>query len=477
MAYRFGEFRLDATILEHRGQLVPLAPKAVDTLYLLVSQAPAVVSREEILAAVWPGTFVVESSLARNISVIRKALEECGGPGEYIETIPKRGYRFVAAAAADGNAPAPASAATAKPVAEPVPPIPETPQPPAQHPHPPNRRLPWLLAALVLVTAGAAWLLRPKAPAPPDAADRIGRHLLYKATPIEARSAVEWYSQAVAENPRSASAHAGLADALIVEARLAGGDGTGLTRAKAAAETAVQLDARMAIAQSALGAARMLVDRDFAAAEQCFRRALELDPASLAARMYYAQLLRATRRFDEALAVIREAVRLDPVTPVLGVQVGMVYYCQMRLAEAEREFRTVLQRERNYTLAHYYLALTLGFLGRFEEAAAHLAQAELHPGVLRTDRAWLALRQGDRAPAEAAYADLQRLVRQGDVPPVSILLLAANLGRLDDAFQAIAADASRSAVELSELQTDPRLDALRRDERFARLRLSQPRGQ
>ncbi|MBN8734624.1 MAG: winged helix-turn-helix domain-containing protein, partial [Acidobacteria bacterium] len=94
MTYEFSGFRLEGAVLQHNGRVVPLMPKAVETLAVLVARAPAVVTKEELIAAVWPDTFVVESSLARNISLIRKALEDHAGPGDYIETLSKRGYRL-----------------------------------------------------------------------------------------------------------------------------------------------------------------------------------------------------------------------------------------------------------------------------------------------------------------------------------------------------------------------------------------------
>ena len=97
--FEFGEFRLDATrrLLSKNGEAVPLTHKAFEMLALLVENRGRVVTKEELLSEVWPDTFVEEGSLARNISVLRKALGEQPGEHQYIQTIPKQGYRFVAA--------------------------------------------------------------------------------------------------------------------------------------------------------------------------------------------------------------------------------------------------------------------------------------------------------------------------------------------------------------------------------------------
>ncbi|MDZ7638855.1 MAG: winged helix-turn-helix domain-containing protein [Bryobacterales bacterium] len=106
--YCFGPFRIGAAerLLRRGEQVVPLPPKAIDTLLILASNSGRVVEKAEIIEAVWPDTFVEEGGLARNISLLRKAL---GGEPEghaYIETIPRRGYRFVAPAATGSGEPA-----------------------------------------------------------------------------------------------------------------------------------------------------------------------------------------------------------------------------------------------------------------------------------------------------------------------------------------------------------------------------------
>ena len=95
----FGSFTLDHNqrLLSSGDQLVPLEPKVFDTLLALVEAEGRLLSKDELLEKVWPGTFVEEGSLARNVSTLRKVLGEGIGTARYIETIPKRGYRFLAA--------------------------------------------------------------------------------------------------------------------------------------------------------------------------------------------------------------------------------------------------------------------------------------------------------------------------------------------------------------------------------------------
>jgi DNA-binding winged helix-turn-helix (wHTH) protein/TolB-like protein/Tfp pilus assembly protein PilF len=96
--FEFGDFKLDVRerALVHKGESVQLAPKAFDTLVILVENAGSLVEKDEMMRAVWPDSFVEEIGLARNISVLRKALGQEPDGQQFIETVPKRGYRFTA---------------------------------------------------------------------------------------------------------------------------------------------------------------------------------------------------------------------------------------------------------------------------------------------------------------------------------------------------------------------------------------------
>jgi DNA-binding winged helix-turn-helix (wHTH) protein/TolB-like protein len=95
--YEIGPFRLDAQerVLVRGGEAVSLIPKAFDLLVVLVESRGRLLEKDELLRCVWPDSFVEEGNLAQNISVIRKALGE-SETTKYIETVPRRGYRFVA---------------------------------------------------------------------------------------------------------------------------------------------------------------------------------------------------------------------------------------------------------------------------------------------------------------------------------------------------------------------------------------------
>src|SRR5262245_11659638 len=93
-SYAFDRFRLspDGTLLVRGGEVIPLAPKVLQTLLVLVQRAGEVVRKEDLLQAVWPDSFVDDTGLTRNISILRQAL---GDPDRrLIVTVARIGYRF-----------------------------------------------------------------------------------------------------------------------------------------------------------------------------------------------------------------------------------------------------------------------------------------------------------------------------------------------------------------------------------------------
>src|SRR5215467_6625761 len=127
--YEFGPFRLDPVerLLLRDKQPVSLPPKTFDTLLVLVENSGHLLTKDELLKRLWPGTFVEEANLAQNISAARRALDGANGGAQYIETVPKGGYRFVAEThRVARDAPSPSSPPARQPQTAPHAPLPET---------------------------------------------------------------------------------------------------------------------------------------------------------------------------------------------------------------------------------------------------------------------------------------------------------------------------------------------------------------
>ncbi|HEY8559169.1 MAG TPA: winged helix-turn-helix domain-containing protein [Pyrinomonadaceae bacterium] len=191
--YEFGSFRLDPAqfVLLREGCVVPLTPKVFETLKILVENRGQIVEKDELLQKIWSDTIVEEASLAKNISVLRKVLSENGSGKSYIETVPKRGYRFTAPVR-DAEIETAAEAPT------------ETPAAPPQALT--KKRFVWaaafLLAFSILVFAGY-WLRGDPAPTAAGA-EKIKAIAILPFKPLDA-------------NEENSSLGLGMADALIIK--------------------------------------------------------------------------------------------------------------------------------------------------------------------------------------------------------------------------------------------------------------------
>lgn len=96
--YRFGEFTVDREqkVLLRNGSRLALAPKVFDTLLILIDNTGRIVEKEELMKRLWPDSFVEESNLTFNIQQLRKALGDNARRPQFIETVARRGYRFIA---------------------------------------------------------------------------------------------------------------------------------------------------------------------------------------------------------------------------------------------------------------------------------------------------------------------------------------------------------------------------------------------
>jgi DNA-binding winged helix-turn-helix (wHTH) protein/Flp pilus assembly protein TadD len=458
--YRFGPFELTSTprILKRSGVLLTLPPKAVDTLFLLVENSGEVVDKQDLFRSVWPGVFLAESSLTKNISILRKILDDPNGGESSIQTVPKRGYRLILPVdRCDGHQ-------EHSPAA-----VPETvsltPPAPARS-MVPLRAL--LVTAMLLVAVALYW--RHDTPdrvlAEADREYLIGRYMWSKFERSELQKALERFQKAVELAPGSALAHAGLADAYTSRAMLGVGKAaTNLARARAAAERAVALDDRLARPHVSLGHVRLLADFDWKAAEAEFQRAIHLDRRLAPAYHGYACLLAHSGRLSEAREAIQRAQQLDPVSPLVAVAAARIEYYARRYQHAVSILRDVLEREPSFSPAHYYLAMSLGQLGRTDEALVHLRESRVHAGLLATDEAWLAAVNGNRNQARTLLAERRKLVANG-ADPVTMLLPAVDAGEFDTAFSSLEQMTRARRIELVTLKVNPRFDPLRSDPRF-----------
>ena len=105
LCYEFGPYRVDSSkrVLTKAGEAISLTPKATEILLLLLRNAGQLIEKQELMKEVWPDTFVEEANVTQNIFTLRRALGDDRSGARYIETVARRGYRFVAAVRTSGG--------------------------------------------------------------------------------------------------------------------------------------------------------------------------------------------------------------------------------------------------------------------------------------------------------------------------------------------------------------------------------------
>jgi DNA-binding winged helix-turn-helix (wHTH) protein/Flp pilus assembly protein TadD len=417
--FEFEGFKLNTlNRLVFRGDHpVSLPPKAFDILCFLIEHRDRVVTKAELLKAVWPGTFVEEGNLAQNVSVIRRVLGEVPSEHRFIVTIPGQGYQFAAEVRTEGPG------ATG-------------------------------------IASAESWFVK-------------GRHLLNKRLTGTLREAITCFLQSIDEDPAFAPAWAGLADAYALLSLY----GASMPRevfpkSKAAAQAALRIDPQLADAHNALGVVALFYDWNWSEAEAALCRAIELNPRLGDAHQRYGIYLTAMGRFAESRAALDRAQSLDPLSRIIATIAGYPAYYSRDFEAAARQFRHVLEVDPDFSMAHFRLGLTLAHLGRFPQA---LEQLEISRR-LSNDRDVVAAQglvhamQGNREPAESALAELAERSQETFVSPYTVATIRAALGDVDTAFALLDRALADRSYWMIYLDVDPALDPLRGDPRFDVLR-------
>jgi TolB-like protein/tetratricopeptide (TPR) repeat protein len=301
-----------------------------------------------------------------------------------------------------------------------------------------------------------------------------GRYYWNQRTAESLRTAVGHYETAIRLDPTYAPAYAALADCYnLLGTQMVGGGSPREWRPKAAeaAIRALQIDSGLAEAHAALGYVRHY-NWEWAAAEQSFQLAIALNPSYPLARIWYANLLSSRNRVDEALAQATAAGEIDPLSPVVGTNIGWLLIHARRFSEAIAALQSVVARDPGYVQAHSRLASAYAFSGRLAEAVAEAETANRLAGDSVATRATLAQTlalAGRREEAGRLLAQLLQERARQYVPPGAIGNIYAALGRADEAIVWLARSHEERTNNNAYLAVEPIHDSVRADPRFEAL--------
>jgi DNA-binding winged helix-turn-helix (wHTH) protein/Tfp pilus assembly protein PilF len=425
----------------------------------MLTRPGEVITREEFRQALWPSDIFVdfEQGISSAVMRLRDALRDSADNPIFIETIERRGYRWIGPIQQVDPVPTGAKAEEPR----------ETDSPGKQvaAPEPPLKPSPWRKVVFVLPLLAmlfAVWIFRPgnrdgKASAkstPPgartlhQAANREaedfylkGRFYWNKRTPESLNQALEAFTQAIAHDPNYSDAYVGLADCYNLLREFSAMPGNeAYFKAFAAAKKAVELDPQSSEAHASLAFVTFWGMWDAADSEKVFRRAIELDPNNVKAHHWYATFLYALGRHDEALTEIDVARNLAPDSSSILADKAELQWGAGHHEQALQSLKQLEAAEPDFISPHVYLQLAYFETGDYPNYIAELKKdALLTHDAAQSSVAEAAARGlatgGERGLFETQLAEQRKLYEQGKLSPYFVAQTEARLGNQSEAIR------------------------------------------
>ena len=573
--YRFGSFLLDEAerVLLRSEVKVLLTPKVFDMLLILVQNAGRLVTKEYLLQKVWPDSFVEEANVSVNIATLRKALGEGDGEFEHIETLPKRGYRFIAnvieerwqrtapAHKVDGHQLHKQSRDKVHSLAI-MPFYNESPDPNAQYlsdgltetiinslSHLQGLRIighnsvfryrgkeldgrmvgkelhvksvvtgrifqvgERLIVSAEMIDVHTGWHIwgdqyqrkltdvlkvqqdishkisialkqkltrEEKAKVSSSSTDNAeaykaylkGRYHWSKFDIASSKKAAEYFVQAIEIDPTYALAYAGLSDAYYRMSNVYSPTRVAMSKAKAAAAKALEIDNTLSEAHAAMGIIKMSYEWDWSGAEEEFNKAIESNHNNAIAHQRFGLYFNFLGRFDEAMREVELAMLIDPLSPHSYWNLTVTYILTGQYEKAIEEVQKSLELERDYKPSLYLLGRAYELCGKVDEAIEvfkrifALSNSPMFLGALGHAYAI----SGKHVLARKVLTDLQELSKRCYVSAYTQALIHVALGDKDQAFSCLEKACHDQCEMMTMLRIDPSLDSIRQDLRFTNL--------
>lgn len=297
-----------------------------------------------------------------------------------------------------------------------------------------------------------------------------GRYFWNKRSSGHLKRATELMRAATEKDPNFALAYAGLADCYAVSYYYVGERPRELMPlAKTYAAKAIELDPSLAEPHTTLAFVSWLLDRDKAAAERGFLRAIELNPNYPTAHHWYSRYLRGIGRLDDAFREIKRAEELDPLSLVIVNNVAEIYIDKRDLNAASRECQRMIDLDPGFWAAYQTLGIILVKQGRYAEA---LVKAQKSTELAGRSNASLALlghvyaRLGRRSETDAVIKELEKRYTEKLADGRDLVIVYAGLDDKDKAFAWLEKAFADRSVFLVFLKLEPLMETLHSDPRW-----------
>ena len=297
-----------------------------------------------------------------------------------------------------------------------------------------------------------------------------GRYHWNKRNPEGLQKAVDYFQQALNRDPVYPLAYAGLADTYaylsffhVVPPRQA------MPKAKAAAVKALEIDDHLAEAHVSLGYVSFTYDGDWSAAGKHFEQALALNPIYSGAHTFYAFYLSSLGRSEEALAVAKRALDLDPASPAVSHSLAVQLYLARRFDQAIEQAHNTLEMDANFAISYQLLGEVHVSKGQYREGLLALEKSSALSRTSAISRALVGYshaRLGERSAALRIIEELTSASKHSFIPAFLYALVYAGLEDKDQAFGWLEKAYEERFNRLAYLKQDALWDPLRSDPRF-----------
>jgi eukaryotic-like serine/threonine-protein kinase len=310
----------------------------------------------------------------------------------------------------------------------------------------------------------------------PEAHDAYlrGRYYWNSGKPEDVSKAQQYFQQAIDKDPLYAPAYAGLADYYSVLPFYTGARPEEVfPKAKAAVSKALQLDDSLADAHASLAYILTYYEWNWSEAEVEFQRALTLNSNDASTHHRYSRYLASLGRIDEALSEIKKAEQLDPLSPLIKANIGVIYYFGRKYDLVADELRKLLNENQNLAVAHWGLGLAYQQKGMHAEAISELEKADVlekHASTNTIASLGNAYAEaGQKSKALQTLSELENRSKQEPISKYQFALVLVGLGEKEEAFTALEQAFRERSTLLTYLKMDPRFDSLRSDRRYTDL--------